>query len=116
MANTLKIKVENENVLTQSIINGIDPNNIIASYSQTSDSPTNYVIPDDGLLLCGCSQNMGRSNEICIIKSDSTASYSFMGGYFNNSGGNINYGVLPVKKGQTIRARWLNMFLYGIKR
>lgn len=41
MANTLKVIVENENVLTQSVLNGIDTVNIIASniktYTATQD-------------------------------------------------------------------------------
>lgn len=106
MANTLNIKVENEHVLTESILPGFDKNNVIGS------SSSSIVATED----CFC---------VCSATNSSGSAWATVDGiYIMNSSGQDRWfnhvSNAPVKKGQTVSIGagygTPSITLYGIKR
>lgn len=87
-------------VLTESVINGIDINNVIASGS----SNTNYTATQD----CYYFADVGYSDSTKVITIDNK---NILGSYHSI------FGTVPLKKGQVAKTNTSGSYkVYGVKR
>ena len=101
MANTLKVKVENEDVLTHAVVNGIDTENLIYQQNSSGSGDEEITMPADGWFIY-----YGTSNNSALIDGK-TVYYA----------GGSQRAPIAVKKGQVVKiVKNSNRWLYGIKR
>lgn len=104
MANTLKVKLEGTNVLTQSVLNGVDISNKLANGSGIINSSTPFVLQatDDCFIMlgyvCGTPQSFHiyLDNEVFDFMPSSQTNVTVCAG----PNGSI---TMPLKKNQTIK-------------
>jgi len=106
MANQLKIVIENDSILTESVIPGIDKNNVLASSSGS------FTAPADGIVVFSATNS--NSGAWASVDGVTVMNSSGQDRWFNHM---TNF---PVKKGQvcSVGAGYgtPSAVLYGLKR
>lgn len=93
MSNQMQIKVENQHVLTESMLNGIDTSNVIASYDYSGANTYTYTATEDCIIFYTTGMQAIGNVTLNDVKMLTTASNIYPA---------INY-CFPLKKGDVFK-------------